>query len=225
VRSFRDERLARISEGETPVALLGAPKVVLHLMPLTLADPTSGVDLTPLHNGRHQAFRPIRPASQGWNWRVNFDGVVCYEPGANNEPTWSYVQVFRSGAIEAVDAFLLRPRPESEGLIPSGALERALITGLQQALQITHDLGVSAPVVSAVSLLGVRGFTMWIDPRWFGSNETIDRNDLLVPEALIEDMDQPATALMHPQLDAIWNAAGYPGSPYFNDAGEWSIER
>jgi hypothetical protein len=224
VRSFRVERLARIVEGETPVPLLEAPKVVLHVIPLTVAEPGTSVDLTPLHNGRHHAFRPIRPTARGWNWRVNFDGVVCYEPGANDEPPWSYVQVFRSGAFEAVDPFLLRARPQNEHQIPSTALERELISGLTQAIALVRDLGVTVPVVSAVSLLGVRGFTMAMDPRRFTSGETIDRDDLIVPEALIEDLERPAVELMRPQLDAIWNAAGYPQSPNFNEAGEWTVE-
>lgn len=77
VRSFRVERLARIAEGQTPVPLLDAPKVVLHVIPLAVAEPSSSVDLAPLHHGRHPDFRPIRPTSRGWNWRVNFDGVLC----------------------------------------------------------------------------------------------------------------------------------------------------
>jgi hypothetical protein len=224
VRSFRVERLARISEGETPVPLIDAPKVVLHVIPLTVADAGVSVDLNPLHNGKHDSFRPIRPTSRGWNWRVNFDGVVVYEPGANDEPAWSYVQAFRSGAIEAVDPYMLRPRSEIEGQIPSGAFERALINGLEQALAIARDLGASPPVVSAVSLLGVRGYTMYLDPRRFTSGATIDRDDLLVPETLIENLDQPADRVMQPQLDAIWNAAGYAGSPNFDEAGKWNAE-
>jgi hypothetical protein len=65
---------------------------------------------------------------------------------------------------------------------------------------------------------------MYLDPRRFTSGATIDRDDLLVPEALIENLDQPADKVMQPQLDAIWNAAGYAGSPNFDEAGKWGAE-
>jgi hypothetical protein len=29
---------------------------------------------------------------------------------------------------------------------------------------------------------------------------------------------------MQPQLDAIWNGAGYAGSPNFDEAGKWDAE-
>jgi hypothetical protein len=224
VRTFRIERLARIAAGETPVSLIDAPKVVLHLIPLTVGDTTVSVDLSPLHHGRHASLRPMRSSARGWSPRVNFDGVLCYETGANGEPPWSYLQVFRSGAIEGVDPFILRQRAGFERQIPSKALEGVLINGLGQALTLTRDLGVPAPVVCAVSLLGVRDFEMMMDPRRYTSGETIDREDLLVPEMLVEDLSQSPASLLQPQLDAIWNAAGYSGSPNFTEDGEWQPE-
>jgi hypothetical protein len=90
-------------------------------------------------------------------------------------------------------------------------------------MAIARDLGVPPPLVSAVSLLGVRGMTMWTDPRLIASGAEIDRDDLVVPQELIDDLDEPAEKLMRPQLDAIWNAAGFAQSPNFDEAGVWNV--
>ncbi len=48
VRRFRDERLARIIAGETPVMMPDGPKIVLHLLPIAALDPTTRLNVAPL---------------------------------------------------------------------------------------------------------------------------------------------------------------------------------
>lgn len=223
VRDFRLERLARITADQGGVPLLAGAKTVMHLIPLSLTHGFGQIDLSSVVDGRHGAFRPLR--ASGWNTRINFDGAVTYAPGPNDESPWSYTQVFRNGAIEGVDASLLRARSGDRDLIPSTALEEALIEALDRYLTLLRDLDVAPPLVLATTYLGVRGFEMAVNQRHFESGVPIDRNDLFIPETLIESLDSDADVLMRPQLDALWNAVGFPGSTNYDDEGHWQSPR
>jgi Schlafen, AlbA_2 len=99
VRAFRAERLAKIDAGEAIVALatdLG--RLVLHLVPMSSFGLASQVDLDKAY-AAHQLLRPI--ASMGMTPRINFDGFSNLHHGSDGR-CWSYTQVFRNGAIEAV---------------------------------------------------------------------------------------------------------------------------
>src|SRR5262249_6804510 len=147
--------------------------------------------------------------ANGWNTRVNFDGVLTYAPGPQGKAPWSYTQVFRSGAIEGVDAVTLTRSGQGANTIPSQGLERSQIEALAMYLDLLRDLRVAPPVVVATSYLDVRDFEIAVNPRFFGSGYSIDRDDLIVSETLVEDLTQPADVLLRPQLDALWNALGY----------------
>jgi Schlafen, AlbA_2 len=223
VRDFRLERLARITADQGGVPLLAGAKTVMHLIPLSLTDGFGQIDLSSVADGSHNAFRPLR--ASGWNTRINFDGAVTYAPGPNDESPSSYTQIFRNGAVEGVDAFMLRTRSNDRELIPSTALEEALIEALGRYLTLLRDLDVAPPLVLATSYLGVRGFEMAVNQRYFESGMPIDRDDLLIPETLIESLDSNADVLMRPQLDALWNAVGFPSSTNYDDEGRWQSPR
>ncbi len=117
IRRFRDERLARIVAGETPATLHDGAKVVLHLLPLSSLSHTNQVDVE-----RVAAVKLPPMYSSGWDWRFNFDGLLTLNTDRESAVCRSYVQFFRSAAIEAVDSRILindeggnssRPRPSS----------------------------------------------------------------------------------------------------------------
>ena len=103
---FRLERIARIAAGDTPVRLLDEGCFVLHLVPFSTFDlrPPFSLQqaLTLWHN-----FLPIGAAAT--TKRINFDGFLTL---SNSDPNTikhrNYVQVFRTGAIEAVASPFVR---------------------------------------------------------------------------------------------------------------------
>jgi hypothetical protein len=217
LQNFRSERLARITAGETPVALPPNPKTVLHVIPLTVADATAQIDAPGL-TGDPQHFRPL--SGSAWDSRVNFDGAIAYASDGDGALARSYTQVFRNGAIEGVEGVILR-REYSGGthLIPSLVLERTLIEGLTLYLALLAKLLVEPPYLVGVSLLDVRGHVMAL-ARARESRE-IDRDDLIVPELLVEDASQPADAILKPAIDAVWQAAGLHMSENYDEHGSW----
>lgn len=102
IRRFRDERLARIVAGETPVTLPSSPKLVLHLIPVSALDPASSRPDLGAFESRAGELRPLN--ASGWSSRYNFDGFLFHAAKSASQST-SYVQVLRSGAWKP-----LRPR-------------------------------------------------------------------------------------------------------------------
>lgn len=217
LQSFRADRLARIVAGETPVPLLSHPKTVLHVVPLTAADPSAQVDTAalvadPIH------FRPLRAG--GWDTRVNFDGALSFsmrdEGGAD-----SYTQVFRSGAVEGVEALMLRYQQSGGGphLVPSLLLEKTLIEGLRSYLSLQGQLAIEPPYAVGVSLLGVQGHVMALSRA--RQSRPIDRSDLIVSEVIVEDVSRPPDEILKPAIDSIWQAAGVRESENYDSDGVW----
>lgn len=79
-----------------------------------------------------------------------------------------------------------------------------------------------------LTLLRVSGYTMAVNPNryWYSDPpDPIDRDELLIPEILIETYDIDPAKVMKPLFDAIWNAAGWPYSLNYDDEGNWVGQR
>jgi hypothetical protein len=221
VRNFRAERLSMIVAGETPVSLAEVPKIVLHIIPFGAFDPAVRFDMV-FGDRLLGSLLPMR-ADEGFNPRHNFDGFLTYAWSSQSTPAYSYVQVFRSGSVEAVEASILRLY-EDERTIPSGYFEKELLQALRRYLFAQKQLGVEPPLFVMLSLLGVSGYTMGVKSTSFawGHAHPIDRDALLVPEIVVESFDCDPAEAMRPIFDAVWNAAGWPRSMNYDETGKWS---
>jgi hypothetical protein len=204
IRRFRDERLARIVASETPAPLHDGARLVLHLLPVSALDPTSQIDLERI-NAQARVLRPLH--SSGWDMRYNFDGYLTHNTDPKSGICHSYVQFFRSGAIEAVDSRILINRDGSK-LFPTGAVERELIEALERYLHAYKQLQIEPPIIVMVSLIGLRGY--YIMAGLFKDVRAgFDRDTLLLPDLLIEDLSVNVAALLKPAFDAMWQGSGW----------------
>ena len=156
-RRFRDERLERLRAVEGSFPLPSHPKTVLHLLPLGALGSTTRIDTAPVERVLPGTSALINPHTlYGLFSRHNHDGFIVGARMGAVADIGGYLQVFRDGAIEAVDcAMLLRQNtggpvfdssedtgeftfhsPEDTGeftlnpLIPAVAFERSLIEAM-----------------------------------------------------------------------------------------------
>ena len=212
IRDFRLDRIAKISANETPVPFYENAKIVLHLIPIISFNPAQNYDISEIAS-HPEKMSPIY--SGGWNNRYNLDGFLTYSEDQAGK-TYSYVQLFRNGIIEAVEGLLLEPM-EGKLIIHSIAYEEKLIKSLSDYLSLLKTLNVELPLFVFLTLLGVEGYSMSVR-----QSRTIDRDILQLPEVIVENYDDSADKILRPCFDAIWNACGYPRDLYYNDAGEWA---
>jgi hypothetical protein len=219
---FRAKRLRKITEGREPVILEeGHPRVVVHLVPEGAPGPAVEIDLSSAGAIKEGQLWPMNVGSSGPVW-PNFDGLL--NVARNNDKAYSYVQLFRSGTVEAVNTSMIRRREDA--LSFTGSLfEREVFKVVLNSLALQKQLGVEPPVYIMVSLLGVRGFTIRPERDDFhGEGCPIDRDDLVIPEAAVESFDADKNPAMLRVFNRVWNAAGWEGSPYFED-GEWAFKQ
>ncbi|MGO9470593.1 MAG: helix-turn-helix domain-containing protein [Isosphaeraceae bacterium] len=214
IRRFRDERLARIVASETPASLHDGAKLVLHLLPLSALDPTSQLNIEQVA-AQSTSLRPLR--SSGYDMRYNFDGCLTYYVDSRSGICNSYVQFFRSGAIEAVSSQILINHDGGKTL-PTGAIERELMEATNSYLSAYKKLQVEPPIIVMISLIGVRGYTIRAGA-FRDSQGSIDRDNVLLPDLLIEDLPVPVETVLKPAFDAMWQASGWRKCFNYDDNG------
>jgi hypothetical protein len=228
MRDFRRQRIADLIAGETPVKLQAGAKIVLHSVPFTAFDPGAGAryDLSRLR-AQSELFGWLQPINMGiTHHRYNFEGFLAVGDRSKTA-AFGYVQVFRTGGIEAVDAFMLREDKQTGRVIPSTDFERGLVTALPRYLAVQQALGVEPPVAVLLTLVGVRGYNMAVSRANSDVYDLIEieRDVLDLPEVLIDRFDiTTATAPQHlkPLFDIVWNATGYVRSLNYDEAGNWA---
>lgn len=221
IKLFRTERIGKIIAGETPIILNYDAKIVMHIVPLAAFDPSARFDLVSI--ARNPAnLAPIYAYT--WSHRHNFDGVLTFAGGVGQSTPTTYLQIFRNGILEAVESSLLSPEEGNKLVIPSAIFEAELIGALPRFLEIQHKLGIAPPFSVMLSLLGVAGYAITSSHRRVSRNPNppaIDRDELLIPDILIEDFNIDAAAVLRSTFDSIWNACGWEQSLNYDAEGKW----
>lgn len=219
IRNFRLARLGRIVASESPVLLNNNPKIVLHIVPARAFDPAVRFDVSQVAYDI-SLTKPI--GAGGWNNRYNFDGFLTYAQYQGGVD--SYTQVFHHGSIEAVQASYIEAGKQEHG-IRATAIENAITKHLEQYMKAQQIMGVEPPLFIMLSLLGVAGYRLSGSDYVPGNSDPIDRNDLVVPEVMVEEFGLDPHRVMKPIFDAIWNAGGYERDPNYDSEGNWIKSR
>jgi hypothetical protein len=220
IDELRRLRVSQILADETPVELLRDCAVfVAHAIPLSSFAEDAVVDVTAIKQNSMPAL-----AVGTDHRRLNADGYL-FHLSQNNDAVRGYVQVFRTGVIEMCATMSDQPRPDQHGIVSlsSGWLEKGFIEFTHASLALLRDLGVQPPVYYGLALMRIKGAAMYRPERfWRSETELIDRDVLMIPTVTSETLTEDAGALIHPALDAIWQASGMVGSPNYNDEGLWA---
>jgi len=220
IQRFRIERLAKIIANETPVLLPPHPKIVLHVAPTTAFAPQNRIDIS--HRAKEHS-QWLNPLYSNWtDQRYNFDGYLTYTAYTQNDNR-GYLQIFRNGILEAVDSRTLAPRNEQLAL-PVTTIEQYIIEGFSNYLRLLQALEFEPPIIIMLSLLGIKGYAIPVDPfrdEWY----PIDRDDLIIPDVLLESYGVHPHIILQPIFDVIWQAGGHPASPNYNEQGNWRWHR
>ena len=228
LKSFRIDRINKIIAGETPIPLTSVHLMVLHLLPVISARPE-----TRLESSDFRVFdntpgpRPI--GSNHLNHSFNFDGFLTTSSCLRG-PHNGYVQIFRNGFLESVESETLNfenpRRQDPDPIIPSIAWEEYILSAFPSYLKALDTLKIPPPYVASISMLNVRGFTMYVGPEYYThENRPVDRDHLLTNEILIESTSDDAGRLLRPLFDQIWNACGWHGSINYDKEGNWKHHR
>jgi hypothetical protein len=218
VRQFRAERIARIVADETPVPLGPGAKVVLHVLPVEGLAVGAEVDAVALGDACTGLPALARYPHDG---RLNFEGYLEWVRSTKSDK-WAeaYLQLFRSGAIEAVDRSLAAVKDDQGFLNP--AYEVHVVDALRKYLVFERNIGRNPPLVVMLSLIGAKGHVVCTPKDAFVSQPVpIDRDVLSLPDLLVDTLDVDAAAVLKPAFDVIQQTVGRRGSPFYDHKGAW----
>ncbi len=90
---------------------------------------------------------------------------------------------------------------------------------MQNYLAAYKVVEVEPPIVVMVSLLGVLGY--YIEAGQFRDvRASIDRDNLFLPDLMIEDLSANVESLLKPVFDAIWQASGWRRCFNYDETGK-----
>lgn len=215
-RRFREERLRWVETEEVGPRLDTPHLVVLHLLPVQAMREPNRFDVAALR----KIDGKVRPlvVGGGWSSFVNFDGFRIAELGAPGKQL-RYVQVFRNGAVEAVDTDLISG--------PQKAIyadyEIPIRNGVISYLAALGSLDMAGECLIGLSLLRVKGFSPQTG-RMPRLRTPIDRDNLIVPEISVDIRDGEAVIeqALRACFDMVWNAGGVSGSPNYDEKGRFN---
>jgi hypothetical protein len=220
VRRFRMERVNQILAGETPTRLQSRPKAILHIVPLESVSAATKIDFSAASALAGGLLCPLGTAVCGS--RVNLEGLLTFTGmGLPNSISGGYLQLYRNGIIETVDANTLTEgptHPQAGQIIPSTLFERSLIDQIPKYMLALQKLGANPPFVIMLTLLGVKGFCMPVSAGRF--TRGFDRDEILIDEIILEKSECRPVEIK-PMLDAVWNGVGVVRSPSFDSEGNY----
>ena len=83
-------------------------------------------------------------------------------------------------------------------------------------------LGVTGPIMAALTLSGMKGAAILAGPEYVSFDPKPFTADVInVPEIVIQDAATPPYQALKPLVDIVWNGGGWAGSPFYTAAGEW----
>ncbi|MBK9294843.1 MAG: hypothetical protein IPM57_10460 [Oligoflexia bacterium] len=53
------------------------------------------------------------------------------------------------------------------------------------------------------------------------SSSKISNQHLILPEIIVENIDEKAEKVLRPLFDMLWNACGYSACKSYNEQGQW----
>jgi hypothetical protein len=221
-KQFRAQRLATIPNGLWKPLPRDRPHFAVHLIPIESMTGRATVDLVEVR----KRFNDL----QGYRWMgaghsFNLDGLLVWE-GSSMPNITRYTQAFRNGALETVDTMFSSDHNGGQW-IASAVFACAVRTCFANLLASAQKSGFNGSAVASLTLGGVKGFVMHMGQIFnLHGNYTPDRDDLILPEVWIENIESVALdTVVKPLLDVTWQAFGIEACSYYDDIGTWSPER
>lgn len=220
MRAFRADRIAAIVARETPVRLLDGPATILHVIPFA-AMSGAAIDVSDI-NPRAIGFTALRSSRYDLS-RHNFDGLAVTAPFNPEGVTHAYAQLFRSGAIEAVNASMIHPE-NGQFWIRSSVVETEILHAVTQYIGVAAQLGLDPPYALMVTFTNVKGYGVL--PRtnnridWDTLGLPLDRDILMIPEVIAKAVEFDSATILRPIFDTLWQSAGWERSMNYDQSGQ-----
>jgi len=225
IRNFRNDRLIKIGGGEASVSLFDRPAMVIHVVPFSTYAAGRTVDVVEAAmTGHGHRVLPLPPGGPygGEIARVNLDGFVTLT-APQGEMATAYAQLFRSGTIEGVK--LLEHR-DGRSYLFGPQFENVVVAAVKNYIAFLTQIEVGLPIFIFLSFCGMRGCYLRdagagpIGGTWY-DRRPLKIDTIALPEVAVSSDPANVPVALRPLFNTVWNGFGEPGSPKYNQRGEW----
>jgi hypothetical protein len=166
------------------------------------------------------------------DFRFTFDGLLTASNADGlSAAQRSYVQLFRTGIVEAVASSIVRGASNDMIILPD--IEAKIVKSIRIYTASLRRFGVEPPFAVAVSLVKVKGLR-FLQQHMDGAfledmpRATLDRDHLDFVEVVLDAAPQSyqeCATQIRATLDHMANAAGLPASRHFDVDGNYTLLR
>ncbi len=114
--------------------------------------------------------------------------------------------------------------PKKLNFIYQKKLIENVISNIEGIFKYYSELGIVPPVILSVAIINGRGFTITAN-QFLDTAGEIDRDILIVPDVVIREVPENFEKTLKPVFDSIWNSCGYVDCRYYDENGEFNINR
>jgi len=218
MRQFRQARLLKIMNGETPSQMERSASLVLHAIPIPSFGDRRLINIAEVLNAQPVTM-PIPLGSQGSGSGISLDGVFVYS-GPSITQSHGYGLLFRDGSMEGVKQLSVN---DGAPYLAGAVFEQDIVRTLRSYTRTCAELEAGFPMYVGVSICHARGVTLREASQGFWATSQVTLNDevVVLPECMVDNLDADLPTLLKPIFDMIWNAFGYLQSPKYNQQGKW----
>jgi len=220
IRKFIKDRLANIIANETPVQLEKNPKIIVHIIPLQSIEEGN----IKVSNKELKSDTLFPLGTSAYDYRFNMDGLInfCSFPGKKENQ--AYVQLYRNGIIETVNADLLRAYDNKKNIYVDAdfSVEEKIITFVKASLQLLKKIETQPPFYLFLHLVDVKGYNISSRKLRSFTDKEIDRDVLQLPEIVLQNYPENIALVLKDWFEGIWNACGYEKCYSFDDNGNFT---
>lgn len=219
IEDFKMNRYYEILSNKYNKLINDSPIFVIHYIPLSALNDFSNLSI----NDIKKSMTKVNSTALGYGYskRITLDGVAMdYK---ENERS-SFALYKNNGIIEKATTNFFRKQYEFTSISPSPIIDYIngyqvldkIISDFNEVKEYYTNVGVSAPLIIACSILNAQGFT--IPTRdWYDILGKVDRDILLIDNLYIENFNDKTEIILKPIFDSIYNACGYERCPAYDN--------
>jgi hypothetical protein len=212
---FRETRVLRVLQAETPVPLGPGPCLVLHVLPRTaFEDAPSALDL---------AAAQFLIFGSGGSPTFDANGKLFWPEDWRKPEQRGYAHMTGSGCIEAVERVgenLNAAQPERLRVLRAEGL---IVDGAREYLNSLTKLGVAGEITIAATLVRVRGLIALVRSDYDTPRLAIPDDVVPMPAVRVNSAvhEQDLNKALRPALDVLWRVGGLPRCQHYDAEGNY----
>lgn len=229
IEDYKLNRIAEIGANRYRILQDEYPIFVIQLLPISAFQRNNFYSINEIYSTMNSVESSSFNIAN--NKQITVDGVIIndvYRQAFNNLNRTAYAHYKTNGIIEKATTLFFNPNFESTNISPSKKLKliyrsdlvEKTIATIEEMLKFYKLIEMNTPIIVSCAIINGNGFTI-PNNEWLDTCGGIDRDILLIPDVLIDNLFVDASKCMQPVFDSIWNACGYMCCPAYNDNGEF----